>query len=517
VATTGVTVAPSWIATLNTASIAADMAAADVCGVVSEAGLATLVTDLASTLTATQTTLTANEFADLKTIVTNLNNGLSTSAYLTYAFNALVNGNAANATWTGGAATSVTLGNLKAGSTATQLSELDGKWLLGTDLPSSYVAMTGYTPFSVTSSVVGNALFGASGPSMSDINQGYLGDCYFLSSCAEVANQNATDIDSMFTDNGNGTYGVRLYVNGVAEYVTVNASLADGGLEFNKATNIWASLAEKAFAQLQAGGNFTGGSVNDGNSYSTIGSTGQAASALEALTGASALGEFISVGSFWMDYNLNASQSITSYTMGSTTSVEASIVAALSAHDDVILTSKTNATDSSGKTTLVANHCLSVYGVDSSNGNLEIRNPWGTAAGQSWDTTFEISLSTLLADGDTITTDNAGSTASANSMVASGLNNQTFVFAPNFGQETLYGFQATGAGADVLQLNASAFGAGLTAANQSADWQALISATTQNAGGSAVINDIYGDHLTLNGVSMATLANAGTAGIFNFV
>ncbi len=517
----GSTTAPAWISALHTASLAADMQAADIAGTVSEAGLTKLLTDLDSTLSATRSTLTANEFRDLQTIAANLNNGLSTSAYLTYAFNALVNGNAANATWTGGGANSVALGNLAVGSNATKLAELTGKWLQGTDLPSSKVTMSGYAPFSVSSSVVANPLFGASGPTMSDINQGYLGDCYFLSSCAEVANQNASIIDSMFTDNGNGTYGVRLYVNGAAEFVTVNASLADGGSIFNNATDIWASLAEKAYAQFQAGGLDTGNSVNYGDSYSTIGNGGSPAFALEALTGASAINEFIANGGSWLDYGLNASLSVTAYSAGGTTvSLLSTIAADLGAHDDVILSSYTNATDSSGRTTLVADHAMSVYGYDSASGDLEIRNPWGTEAGQTWDTTFEVSLSTLLSDGDVITTDNAGSTASSTkSIVASGQNNETFIFTPNFGQETLYGFQPTGAGSDVLQFAASAFGAGLTAANQSADWQALISPShlTQNAAGSAVITDIYGDSLTLNGVSKTTLANSALAGDFKFV
>ncbi len=516
----GSTTAPAWISSLYTASIAADMQAADIAGTVGEAGLTKLLSDLDSTLSATRSTLTAKEFADLNTIAANLNNGLSTSAYLTYVFDALVKGNAANATWTGGGATSVSLGNLAAGSNATKLAELTGEWLQGTDLPSSNVTMSGYAPFSVSSSVVGNALFGASGPAMSDINQGYLGDCYFLSSCAEIAHQNASAIDSMFTDNGNGTYGVRLYVDGAAEYVTVNASLADGGSIFNNATDIWASLAEKAYAQFQAGGIDTGNSVNYGDSYSTIGNGGQPAYALEALTGASALDEFFANGGSWADYGLNASLNVAAYSSGvSTANLLNTIAADLAAHDDVILSSYTNATDSYGRTTLVADHAMSVYGYDSATRNLEIRNPWGTEGGQNWDTTFEVSLNTLLNDGDIITTDNAGSTAgSTKSIVASGLNNQTFIFAPNFGQETLYGFQATGAGADVLQFDASAFGAGLTAANQTADWQALISSgLSQNAAGSAMITDIHGDRLTLNGVSMNTLANSATAGAFKFV
>ena len=65
----------------------------------------------------------------------------------------------------------------------------------------------------------------------------------------------------MFSNNGNGTYGVRFYYDGAPEYVTVNMSLANGGTEFNQATDIWASLAEKAWAEFQA--------INAETSYTT--------------------------------------------------------------------------------------------------------------------------------------------------------------------------------------------------------------------------------------------------------
>ena len=42
---------------------------------------------------------------------------------------------------------------------------------------------------------------------------------------------------------------------------------------------------------------------------------------------------------------------------------------------------------------------------------LELRNPWGTKSGQNWDTTFEVSLATLLADDDWVEFDNAGATS----------------------------------------------------------------------------------------------------------
>jgi hypothetical protein len=415
-AETGSSAVPSWVGTLQTTSIATDMIAADVNGTVTYAGLEKLFADLDSTLASSNTSLTAAEFSDLKTIAANLNNGMQASSYLTSITNALVNGNAANATWTGGAASSSSLGNLAVGSSATQLSELNDKWFLGTDLPSSTVSMSGYPSFSVSYSADSAALFGANGPSMNDINQGYLGDCYFLSSIAEVAKQDPGVISSMFTSNGNGTYGVRFYVDGTAEYVTVNSSLADGGNIFNYASDIWASLAEKAYAQLQTGSAVTGNSIS-GNSWSAIGNGGAPEYALEEITGASAITDFDANGNSWVTVVYNSSLDETSFASGnSTASVLGTLVSDLSKGDDVVLSSYTNAADSSGDDTLIADHAMSIYGYDSSTGLLEIRNPWGTEPGQYWDTTFEVSLSTLLSDGDTITADNAGN---GNSQTAS--------------------------------------------------------------------------------------------------
>jgi hypothetical protein len=400
---------PSWISTLSTSSIEADMTAADVNGTVTYAGLVKLLDDLDSLLTSSGSSLTSAELSDLKTIASHLNSGMTTSSYLTTIMGDLVSGSPANATWTGGGSASTALGNLAIGSSAMQLSDLIGKWFLGTDLPSSKVVMSGESTFSVSYSTVSSPLFSSTGPRISDVNQGYLGDCFFLSSAAEVASQNSNIITSMFTSNGNNTYGVRFYIDGVAEYVTVNNSLADGGTIFNEGTDIWASLAEKAYAQLQAGGVVTGNTVNDGDSWSTIGNGGAPEFALEEITGASQITDYSASNGSWTTINYNASLQETGYaTRGSTASVLSILATDLAEGDDAILSSYTNATDASGHQTLVADHAMSIYGYDSSSGMLEIRNPWGTMAGQYWDTTFEVSLSTLLSDGDTVTVDNAG-------------------------------------------------------------------------------------------------------------
>ncbi len=407
----GTSAFPSWVSTLTTASIKADMTAADVGGSVSYSGLKTLFADVAASLGTGK--LTAAQFADLKTIAANLNVGMSTSNYLTSIANALVNGSAANATWTGGTATPVALGNLAVGSSATQMNELVGKWFLGTDLPNAKLLMSGYSAYTVSYSVESVPVFAASGPSMNDINQGYMGDCYFLSSLAEVAYQNASIIKSMFTDNGNGTYGVRFFINGSAQYVTVNNMMANGGTLFDKGPDMWAGLAEKAYAQFQSIALSTGNSsYNYGNAWSTIANGGWPLNALEAITGASSLSEFRANGTTWADYNFNAGLGQTSVLSGvSTASVLSTLVTDLSLGYDLVLCSWTNATDSAGRTTLVSSHAMSIYGYDTATGMLEVRNPWGTASGQYWDTTFEVGLSTLAKAGDYISVANVPSGA----------------------------------------------------------------------------------------------------------
>ena len=56
------------MSSLSTASIAADMAAADVNGTVTYSGLKTLLTDLDAALTSSKSMLTAAELSELKTI-----------------------------------------------------------------------------------------------------------------------------------------------------------------------------------------------------------------------------------------------------------------------------------------------------------------------------------------------------------------------------------------------------------------------------------------------------------------
>ncbi len=199
VTTQGTLAVNSVLAALTDAGIEADAAKYIVNGTLTYSGMLSILDDAAAG------SVTASEFKDLQTIVSYFNktNGIQVSPYLAYISTRLINGDAANAFWTGGAMSAVALGNLAPGSTQTQMNELIGKWFLGTDLPAPVFDSAAGTIAYVTDN---NPLFGAGGvPSINDINQGYLGDCYLLASLAEVAQDQPAAIQSMFASNGNQT------------------------------------------------------------------------------------------------------------------------------------------------------------------------------------------------------------------------------------------------------------------------------------------------------------------------
>ncbi|HTW93380.1 MAG TPA: C2 family cysteine protease [Tepidisphaeraceae bacterium] len=107
------------------------------------------------------------------------------------------------------------------------------------------------------------------GPVMGDVNQGEVGDCYFLSTLAAFANTDPSLLRESAVDLGDGTYAVQFYNNGVAEYVRVNDTFATGpfgGFEYahpGSDDTIWAMVMEKAYAYFRTGAN-TYASINAG-------------------------------------------------------------------------------------------------------------------------------------------------------------------------------------------------------------------------------------------------------------
>ncbi len=201
--------------------------------------------------------ITSGELVDLRRIVSA---GRSLMPdYVHNLSNKIVNGDPANAWWTGGAATRTALGDLVAGSNATRMERLIGKWFLGLDRPTA--------SSDTTYQFASGSLF-QGGISYSDIKQSPdFADCYFLASLAGTAFRSTSRIRNMFIDNGDGTYTVRFYNSGVADYVTVDRYLPvyssgssagrfyyangdTGGL----GNELWVALAEKAYAQINESG-----------------------------------------------------------------------------------------------------------------------------------------------------------------------------------------------------------------------------------------------------------------------
>ncbi len=333
--------------------------------------------------------MTATKFSALQTLASMLNqpNGLTTSAYVQQIADDVINGDSANAYWNGGSSTATALGNLSATSTQTQVNELIGKWFLGTDLPSLSVSAIGEQNLNPTYQSSTLPLFGTSGtPSYLDVNQGYLGDCYFVSSLGETALQDPSLIKNMITANGNGTYSVEFYVNGQADYVTVNNELpmmgggyewANGStMEFANGTVSWVALVEKAFAELNeqtAAANYGGHPVGD--AYEDL--NGGTATALSEITDQT-----------FNTYNLSSGESTpTLNSLMSTLSTD------FKAGDEIILS-----TPNQDNGNLVGDHMFMVTGVNSSAGTISIQNPWNAAYSGSLQMSFTDTIATLAAD-----------------------------------------------------------------------------------------------------------------------
>ena len=287
----------------------------------------------------------AVEFADLQTILSNAAT-LKVASYVETLARDVVYGNTANAHYQG-----QTLGNLAAGSSATVLTRLVDKWFLGADHPG--------TPMGSYTLVSGTLL--VNGPTHTDMYQGQLGDCYFISSLGSIADTSAAAIQNMFIDNGDNTWTVRFYYNGAADYVTVDRYLpaSSGRLVFadygfsttSTSTELWIPLAEKAYAQW----NETGKEGRDGqNHYSSI-EGGWMADVYSQVLGKSA-----------SSYSLGYSSSYTTLVNAMTTGKAVTI--------GTVTSSKADDTLSFG---LYGNHAYDVVSYNATSGTFTLYNPWG--------------------------------------------------------------------------------------------------------------------------------------------
>ena len=381
----GLTASSSPASGLTNAAIAADVAKYATGGSLGYTSVLAILNDAAVG------GMTASKFSTLQALAAKFNTpgGISVSPYVQQIADDVILGDSANATWNGGSTTAAKLGNLSATSTQSQAAELIGMWFQGTNLPSLSVSALGESNLNPTYKASSLPLYGSSGaPKYTDVSQGYLGDCYFVSSLGEVALQDPAAIESMITNNGNGTYGVRFYVNGQPDYVTVNEQLpvtgggyrwANGSsLEFaNSTSDNWVALVEKAYAELNAQTAAPHGMALGAASDSYAGIAAGNGSALTLITDQSEAPTALYAGE-------SASK---------LASVLTSVASSFSSGQEVLMSTPGN---SSGN--LVGDHMYMVTGINAKTGQLSIQNPWGSSYSGSLAMGFTETIQQLSAD-----------------------------------------------------------------------------------------------------------------------
>lgn len=300
-----------------------------------------------------------SELTDLGTLVSNAS-FLGMPEYVRVLFHKVVKDDPANQIYQGN-----TLGNLYAGSSDIQIENLISKWFLGSDRPT-----TPYTYQYASGSLFQNSI------SYQDVKQGNLNDCFYLAGLAAVALRLSSTIESMFIDNGDNTFTVRFYKNGIADYLTVDRYLptnqqgylvyANKGRDRNDSSNeLWVALAEKAYAQL----NQSGWIYQDNtNSYSGIDSGGYVSDALTHIT----------------ELNTSLAQLLNFN----------SIVNAFDSGQMIGLSTKSNVIDYN----IIANHAYVLLDYNSSTQTFTLFNPWGIDNGSSKPGIIELAWSQIEAN-----------------------------------------------------------------------------------------------------------------------
>lgn len=198
------------------------------------------------------------------------------------------------------------------------------------------------------------------GAKAEDVLQGSIANCYMVAAFASVARNTPELIENAISDNGDGTYTVRLHdvssyggTSGQVEIV-VDGELAVSGssLQYAKGSDrseLWVPLLEKAFAQWK--GNFE-----------AIGNGGSAGMVMSALTGRRS--ESISLGSTYLTDDQVFDK------IKSTLDRNGAVAAGTHGKD------RTDLYTNSG---MYAWHAYTVMGVSEENGTkyVELRNPWG--------------------------------------------------------------------------------------------------------------------------------------------
>jgi hypothetical protein len=129
--------------------------------------------------------------------------------------------------------------------------------LLGQNLPDPLTTeenTTTHARYSYCHAWDHNPLFAGNGPTADDIDQNYLGDCYFLAPLSALARSTPDVIRQSIVDLGDGTFAVNFKTGSVNHFVRVDGELPVSRYNdmpyagLGKGGSIWAPIMEKAWA-----------------------------------------------------------------------------------------------------------------------------------------------------------------------------------------------------------------------------------------------------------------------------
>ncbi len=343
--------------------------------------------------------ITATEFADLQAVYTNTTS-MFDSDYLRAISFGVIYANPANAKWWGGAKASanvVELGNMTAGMTEQKAGLLVDKWFLGKDLPMPVVG--GDTANNKASSGVYNYVIGSGplfvdGATAVDVNQGNAGTCYLVAALGSIAHVNPAYLTDGVIDNGNGTFGIRFYLNDAPVYVTIDKSVPvsagntislSGNATRSPDGELWVTLYEKAYAQFNTQADINNAPNWAGeNSYQAV--EGGWANPIRQLTNLSY--------KYYSSYYSGVPDNYKSGEFVSTNpaTYKQTIVDALNNGAIGWLGSFGQTTDAgNGQRNLVSGHAFMILGYEAATDTFVIRNPWG-GAGSGYNAEFKMTI-----------------------------------------------------------------------------------------------------------------------------
>ena len=354
--------------------------------------------------------ITESEHEDLKTFYTNASDdGQFGNDYLeTVTYNTIYS-NKGNEYWWGGVTDiddRIELGNMEAGMSEEKGDYLIGKWFLGTDTPMPVVGgdtangsassgVYGYTmatgDFWEANTPSGEAQSEDDLIDEDDVNQGQAGTCYLLAAMGAIAHDDTSKyLTDAVTDNGNGTYGIRWFVDGETYYTTVdkqvitnnNRMVLTGNADKSLDGELWAALYERAYAQLNAQVK-----VGDNFEASIQAVEGGLADPLTHITG--------------LDFTYYSA----SYSMGGNTKKFAKNDANFNTYKTEII----DALDAGAigwvgawgdykpdeygnKKTLVGSHAQAILQYNSETDKFQMQNPWGAEGRSDWVGTYWLTM-----------------------------------------------------------------------------------------------------------------------------